>query len=407
MDYWRKNLYILWGTQFLAMMGMNLVVPFLPFYVRQLGITDEAELARWSGLIFAGPFFMAFIATPFWGSMGDKYGKKLMVVRAIFGLGASQILIGFAQSPLQLLLFRIVQGAISGFIASTLALVSSSTPKEKTGYALGFLQSATAAGTVLGPFIGGVLADLIGYRAIFFVVAILCFVGGFVVIRFVEERAQPGSEETYFTIRQNISFMLHNKQIRLIAAIIVIAQAAALMIESIFALYIERFATGAQFISTLTGVIFSIAGIFMLGSSPWWGKRNDRVGYKKNLAIALGGTGIAYSLHAFVPSLYLLAPLRALLGFFRGGILHSLFSLTSLHSPENRKSGLIGLASSMAILGNMIGPLLGGLIAGQLGVRAVFAFNSVVLIAMSAIVWYNLVDLPSTGHEFREPDEMS
>src|SRR5258706_1317947 len=73
MEVWRKNLYTLWGTQFLAMVGMNLVVPFLPFFIRQLGVTDETALAQWSGIVFARPFLSAFIATPFWGSLGDRY----------------------------------------------------------------------------------------------------------------------------------------------------------------------------------------------------------------------------------------------------------------------------------------------------------------------------------------------
>ena len=117
MDLWRKNLYVLWATQFIAMVGMNLVVPFLPFYIRQLGVTNDAEVVRWSGLVFAGPFVSSFFATPIWGNLGDRYGRKPMVIRALFGLALSQVLIGFSQNVMQVFLFRIFQGAISGFIA--------------------------------------------------------------------------------------------------------------------------------------------------------------------------------------------------------------------------------------------------------------------------------------------------
>ncbi len=192
MEPWRKNLYILWATQFLAMVGMNLVVPFLPFFIRELGVTDPDELARWSGLVFSGPFVLSFIATPIWGALGDRYGRKNMVVRAIFGLAVSQLLVGFSQDVIQLFIFRIVQGAISGFIASSLALVSTNTPREKVGYALGLMQSASAGGMVLGPFVGGLLADLIGYREIFFVTASLCTIGGVVVV-FLRARSSTRS----------------------------------------------------------------------------------------------------------------------------------------------------------------------------------------------------------------------
>ncbi|MGB6123459.1 MAG: MFS transporter [Bacteroidota bacterium] len=222
MDLWRKNLYILWGTQFLAMVGMNLVVPFLPFYIRELGVSDPQQLARWSGLVFAGPFFISFFAIPLWGTLGDRYGRKAMVVRAIFGLGLSQALIGLAQTPLQLLLFRMVQGGISGFIASSLALVSTTTPRNRIGYALGFMQSSTAAGMVLGPFVGGLLADLIGYREIFFVTATLCFTGGVVVWANVRELPRPGPEARRFTVLDNLRLVVGDRRLRMVALTLVV-----------------------------------------------------------------------------------------------------------------------------------------------------------------------------------------
>lgn len=387
MESWQKNLYVLWSTQFLAMVGMNLVVPFLPFYIRDLGITDQNELAKWSGLVFAGPFFTAFIATPFWGTMGDKYGKKLMVVRAIFGLGISQLLIGFSQNVFQLFLFRILQGAISGFIAAVLSLISTSTPKERIGYSLGLLQSATSGGVMLGPAFGGFLADIIGYREIFFITAGLCFIGGFVIVKFVHEVPQAQPMTNSVSVFQNFKFMFTNSQLRIVAVTIIISQAAALMIEPLFALYIESFKTSIKYISTLTGIIFAIAGIFMVISSPWWGKRNDRVGYKHNLIYSLTGTGIAYGLHIFVPNLIMLGVLRAGLGFARGGILHALYSITSLKSPPERQSGMIGIASSLTLLGNLMGPLAGGMIAGNLNINFVFITICFLFLVTGFIVW--------------------
>ncbi|MBI5020009.1 MAG: MFS transporter [Ignavibacteriales bacterium] len=367
---------------------MNLVVPFLPFYIRQLGVTDQTELARWSGLVFAGPFFTAFIATPIWGSMGDKYGKKAMVVRAIIGLGVSQVLIGFSQNVYHLLFFRLLQGAISGFIAATLALISSSTPRERIGYALGLLQSANAGGTMLGPAIGGFLADIMGYREIFFITASLCFIGGFVIARFVRDVPQSEEIDSKSSVVQNIKFMFRHKQLRTIAVVIVISQIAALMIEPLFALFIESFKTTTKYISTLTGFTIAISGVFMVISSPWWGKRNDLFGFKKNIIYALSGTGVTYALHMIVPNLFSLMFLRAGMGFVRGGILHTLYSMTNHFSPDNRKSGMIGIASSLTVFGNMIGPLLGGWVAGNWGIQSVFIINSFLFLICASIIWF-------------------
>jgi DHA1 family multidrug resistance protein-like MFS transporter len=393
MESWKRNLYILWGTQFFAMVGMNLVVPFLPFYIRDLGVANPNELARWSGLVFAGPFFTSFIATPVWGSMGDRHGQKLMVVRAIFGLGISQILIGFSQDVYQLFLFRMLQGAISGFIASALALVSTSTPKERMGYALGLLQSATAGGGMIGPAIGGFLADTIGYREIFFLVAAVCFGGGFIIMRFVNEAPHVRTDGSKTSIPANFRLMFTDRQLRVIGITIVLSQAAAMMIEPIFALFIEQFKASTSYLSTVTGVIFSITGVFMVIGAPWWGNRNDRLGYRRNLTYALAGTGIAYGLHMVVPGLILLGILRAGLGFVRGGILHALYSMTSLRAPENRRSGMIGIASSLTTMGNLIGPIAGGMVAGNFGIRSVFGFNSVLFLIGSLVVWRYIAEV--------------
>ncbi|MBI5214354.1 MAG: MFS transporter [Ignavibacteriae bacterium] len=386
MEIWKKNLYTLWAAQFLTMIGMNLVIPFLPFYIRHLGVTDQQELAMWSGLAFSGTFMSSFIATPIWGSLGDRHGKKMMVVRAIFGLGVAQIFVGFSQDVYQLFFFRMVQGAISGFIPAAIALVSSSTPKEKIGYSLGFLQSATAGGAVFGPFVGGILADFIEYRYIFFIVAGLCFIGGLFIMKFVQEVEQPETLKTRSSVFDNYKFVFTNNQLRLIAITIVIGQASALMIESIFALFVEHFFQQTEYVSTLTGIVVAISGLFMFIAAPWWGKRNDRIGFKKNLSVALAGTGAFYAAHIVVPGLVVLMILRAGLGFVRGGILHTLFSLSNHHAPADRKSGLMGIASSMAVLGNMLGPLTGGYIASQFGITTVFAVNSVMLMTAGFVI---------------------
>ncbi|MBP1679661.1 MAG: multidrug transporter, partial [Bacteroidetes bacterium] len=380
------------------MAGMNLVVPFLPFYIRQLGVTDPTSLARWSGLVFAGPFFLSFIATPVWGSLGDRYGRKMMVVRALIGLAISQLLIGFAQDVIQLLIFRVVQGAISGFIAANLALVSTNTPKERMGYAIGFLQSATAAGTVLGPAVGGLLADLIGYREIFFITAALCFIAGMVVLASVVEQVRPGQGERSYSVFDNARFMWNDRRIRIVGFTMVIGQLSVLMIEPIFALFVEGLSAGSRYVSTLTGAVFSVSGFFMVIAAPWWGRRNDKTGFRRNLTIALTvvglayllhtvvGVGLAYLLHTVVGNLIQLAALRAVLGFARGGVLPALYSIVSLLTPAERRGGTMAIASSLTVLGNMIGPMMGGMIAGTFGITATFVANGALLLLTSLLV---------------------
>jgi DHA1 family multidrug resistance protein-like MFS transporter len=397
---WRKNLYIIWAAQFIAMMGMSSVVPFLPFYIRDLGVTTHEEVARWSGYVFSAPFLFAFFLTPVWGFLGDRYGRKLMVVRAVFGLAISQVLVGLSQSVEMLFLFRMLQGAISGFIAAALALVSATTPPERSGYALGILQTSTAAGSVLGPLVGGPLSDAVGYRPIFFIVAALCAISGFMVIRMVKEAPRHKTEsESKHTLASNYIHAFRSPVIRIALALIFITQVSVLMIQPVFALYIEYLEPNKAFLATIAGVIFSIAGIFMVISAPWWGKRNDAKSYKKNLTIAIAGASVAYFLQGVVSQAYQLVVLRALQGFCVGGILPTLYSYISKNTAISRRGGMMGIASSFNVLANLFGPTAGGYVAAYIGLRENFYFTSGMLILSLMFLRRTFVDMRGTvGH---------
>ena len=413
LEPWRKNLYIIWASQFIAMMGMSLVVPFLPFYIRSLGVSSPEDVARWSGFVFAGPFFISFFLTPVWGYLGDRYGRKLMTVRAIFGLAASQLFIGLATSVEMLFLFRMIQGAISGFLAAALALVSANTPREKSGYAVGLLQTAQSSGNVIGPLVGGSLADAFGFRPIFFIVAGLCVISGIVIIRFVQETNVPKSNtQQQHSLVRNYTYAFQSKPIRIALGIILISQVSVFMIQPIFALFVESLVSNTEYIATMAGAIFSVVGVFTVISAPWWGKRNDVKSYKKNLSIALFGAGISYAAQGLVTSPYQLIFFRATLGFCLGGMLPTLYSYISKNSILERRGGIMGIASSFNILANMIGPLAGGFIAAHVGLRQNFFITGGLLILAVVFVQLFFVDMresqvPASASEERVRPMMS
>ena len=398
LEPWRRTLYVVWSAQFIAMMGMSLVVPFLPFYIQSLGVTAPDELARWSGYVYAGPFFVSLFLTPVWGFLGDRYGKRLMIIRAIFGLGVSQVLIGFSQTVEMLFFFRILQGAISGFIAAALSLVSSSTPRQHSGYALGLLQTATASGSVIGPLVGGSLADLVGFRPLFFVVGGLCAVAGILVVRYAEEppleQSASGDQHTFAS---NFGYVYSSAPIRGAVIIILLSQLALLLIQPIFAIFVEFLEPNNPNLATLAGAIFSMTGVFMVISSPWWGKRNDAQSYKRNISLAIGGAALACAAQGFVTQAYQLLFLRALQGFCMGGILPALYSYISKNTLPARRGGIMGIASSAHILAAIIGPITGGYIASTFGLRVSFYMTGIVLIISFLFVKTVFVDLREQG----------
>jgi len=388
LDSWRKNLYVIWLAQLIAMIGMSMVIPFLPLFIKELGVSDLPQLKRWSGLVLSGVFITAFLATPVWGWIGDRVGKKKMVIRAVFGLALSQFLIGLSQDVVQLFIFRMLQGALSGFVAAALALVSSNTPKENSGYAIGFLASSTAAGNVLGPFIGGLLADSFGYRNVFFITSAMCFVSGLLVVFLVKE--VNISRNTDGNLLDNYKYVSRHHQLKIAMFTLILSAASISMIQPMFALFIAQRIEAIRYLATITGAIFGVLGVFQVISSPIWGKRNDRNGIRKNLSFALLGAGIGYAAHVATTGLWELIPVRAFLGFCVGGVLPSLYTFISHYTPLERKGGVMGIASSLTMLGNLLGPLSAGYIASFTSINFIFILSGVLLVVGSFVVYINL-----------------
>lgn len=366
-----------------------MVIPFLPFYIRELGITNQDELEHWSGIVFSGPFILSFILTPVWGMLGDRFGKKTMVMRAIFGLAVSQLLIGFSANVVQLFIFRMVQGAISGFIASSLALVSSSTPKERSGYAIGILQTSISSGTVIGPFIGGIISDMTSYRTVFFVTSALCFISGILVFIIVKEPERTAVKKVY-TVVENYKYVFGKSEILTAMISITFIQISITIAQPVFALFVESITKGTEYISTLTGAIFGTLGIFSVISSPWWGRRNDTKSFKKNIIIAITGAGLAYCLHTFITNPFLLFPVRAFLGFCIGGIIPVLYAYINKNISDERKGGVMGIASSFTLFGNLVGPLLCTLLLLKLPLKYIFLIAGLMLFVNAILIVYNV-----------------
>lgn len=371
------------------MVGMSMVVPFLPLYIKDLGITEQSEVERWSGLAFAGPFILSFFLTPVWGMLGDKYGKKSMVVRAIIGLSVSQFLVGMSQDVIQLFIFRMFQGAASGFIPASLALVSANSPKEKSGYIIGVLQMAISAGTIIGPFIGGFIADLTSHRLVFFITGSVCLISGILVILMVKDTKIITNKR--LSVLDNLKYSFSNKTLSTALVSVALTQMAVSITQPGFTLFVESLIDNRDFLSTFSGILFGVTGVATAVSSPLWGKINDKNGVNKNLFIAMFVGVTALTLHSFVFSYFLLIPLRIILGFCIGGMIPVFYSVISNFTPDERKGGVMGLASSFTILGNMLGPLLYSLITPVIGLRNIFMFAGILL--FSNIIYINFIKI--------------
>jgi MFS family permease len=383
---YKQNLLFISIAQFFAMLGMSSVIPFMPLFIKELGITNPSEANIWSGLIFAGPYFLSIIVTPIWGALGDKYGRKLMIVRAVFGLFIAVILMGFVQNIYQLFALRIFQGAVSGMIAAALAFVSSNTPTEKSGYAIGILQSSLSAGNIIGPFAGGIISDFFGVRSVFIIVGLMTFIAGTFVLFFVKEEVKPIRNNDSVSIINNFKYVNKNKNIRFIILLLILSQAGINYTNPIFLFYVETLDAPKEFLSTITGSLLAVVGLMSIFFSPLWGKRSDRKDYKKTVRISSFIISIAAFAHIIVHHYILLYPIRIVVGIFFSAVLPTLYTALNKYTRTENKGGVMGIASSANLLGTLIGYLSCGIVASAFGLEFTFVISGLLLLFVAALL---------------------
>ncbi|GAB5465465.1 MAG: multidrug efflux MFS transporter [Candidatus Kapaibacteriales bacterium] len=389
-EIWKKNLAVLSLAQFIAILGMMAAVPFLPNYVRELGVEGDANVKTWSGLVFAGVYFSGLIMIPMWGSLGDKFGRKNMAVRAIFGLAISVALMAFAQNITQLFLLRILQGALSGFIPASLAFVSANTPNEKSGFAIGILQSANAAGNVLGPFLGGQFADAYGVRNVFLIIGGLCFIAGILVTFFIQEDTSVLDTKKGLRVLKNLRYVWERSDLRVIFIAIILTQTAIQITVPIFPFFVESKGAAADHLAGTTGNLFAIIALFSIMLSPVFGKLNDKHKWYKILVFTAPSAAAAIGLHIFAPDYYYLYPLRAMLGIALPGLIPCFYAALSKRSPGNIKSGIMGIASSGTLIGSLIAFTSSGYIAAYYGMDMVFIVSALFFTIVGVIAFWKI-----------------
>jgi DHA1 family multidrug resistance protein-like MFS transporter len=377
---WKRNLLVLIGAQTLAVSAMGIIIPLIPFFVRELGTVDRAAVERWSGLIFSGPFLAAALMSPVWGFVGDKYGHKMVVVRAVAGLAVVNFLLTWVQSPLQFYVLRLLQGAVTGFIPAALAITSASTPSEKLPDALGKLYASASAGRLIGPAAGGILAGFLGFREIFVLVGAIISVAAVVVVVYLKDPPRAaGAREA--SALGNVRYVLGDGRTRLGMAGLLLGMSAISMAMPIFPLYVEDLVLDEGRNATVwTGIGFAVVAGATLLASTFLGRIADRLGLKIVLLLALGVSSVALALHPFAADLPQMLALRALLGIGAAGIAPTLHTMINRKAPEEIRGGIAGFASSATIFGFFLGPMSGGWLANRLGVGGVFEVAAVLLL---------------------------
>ena len=383
MELWKRNLIICCIADFIVSIGMSQMSPMLPLYVAELGIHEPGEVARWSGIIFGCNFISLAIFSPIWGRLSDRFGRKPMVLRASLWLSVIMFGMGVAQNVWQLTGLRLLQGALSGFQAAVVPLITQETPADRSGWALGVLFASQVSGALIGPLFGGLLAELIGYRGTFFVISAFCF-AGFLSLLFIHESFHPCTKEA----ADSLPHVWHTlPQPRLILGLFIttlVMQFAIMALQPLITVYITQLLTAPDHTALIAGAVFSCSGFASMLTASSLGHLSDRIGAQKILLASLVLAGLCFIPQAFVRTPAELGVLRFILGIAIAGLLPSVNSLIRQYTPVTCLGRIYGLNQSAQFIGMFSGAVLGGQLAAAIGIRNVF-FVTAALLLLNAI----------------------
>ncbi len=379
MEIWKRNLYIMWIAEFIAIIGFGVILPFIPYFVQELGVTDKAQVKFFAGLAIAlAPLTMALFA-PIWGALADRLGRKVMVERAMFGGALIFFATAFVGDIYMFLFLRALQGCFTGTVAAANTLVASSAPRERAGYAQGTLQVSVYLGTLLGPTIGGVVGDLWGYRTAFLVTSALLLLGG-VLVLWVEEHFVPITRERAMGgLPSDLRVILGMSSLVTVFGLRVISRLGDRILSPILPLFVQSLSPAGARVASTTGIILGASALMSAIGAIVLGRASDRLGARSVLFFcALASAGL-YALQFFVTDTRQLLLGQSLVGFVLGGTLTSLSAMLAKLSPEGRQGAVYGLDASAMSIANFLGPLAGAGIAIVFGLPSGFLFAAAVL----------------------------
>ncbi|WP_203632194.1 MFS transporter [Lacticaseibacillus suibinensis] len=395
---WRRNLSVLWGCTFVAGIAFSEITPFMSLYVAQLGDFTKNQISFYSGVVYAATFFVTAIVSPIWGALADRKGRKIMLIRASLGMAGAMFLMGLVTNVWQLIALRALQGLFSGFVSNAQALIASQAPRKNAGKALGTLVTGSTSGMLMGPVIGGVLAQLVSIRVTFFITAGLLLLAGIISGLFVTEAFVPVERKK--DGKSGLSGLLGQfRDPRLIIVLLLstmFVQLGNASIAPIISLYVKELMHSQGLYALVAGIIAALPGISNILSAPRLGAYGDRHGSGRVLVAGYLFAVLVYLPQGFVTSVVVLGGLRLLVGISDGALFPTIQTLLTKNSPSSATSAIFSWNQSFQALGNMFGALLGGTLAGLFDYNVVFITTALLLLINFAMLWFTE---PSLRHQ--------
>ena len=363
METWKRTVYISLVCVFCTSFGVSQLGPILPLYFHDLGVNTPEGMSLWSGLATGITFLIVCLAAPFWGRLADRKGRKITLIRSSFGMALCNVLIAFQTTPEGVVLIRLIQGLVSGFYSASITLIASESPIERTGWALGLLASANLAGSLIGPLLGGYIADTVGIRNDFIIVGILMGLAGVLATAFIHENYVPKPNI------EKLSISKLKEQIPEFSSIVALCVASfiyaicIMSLQPVISVYIKGIVpSNTENLAFIAGAVFSAMGIAQLMSSSPLGKR----------VVSLIYVGLFNIPQAYVTDVYQLALIRFLQGFGLGGMLPALNTYLSSKTPREFTGQVFSYNQSCLFFGYFLGAIGGSSLMALLGFTTLF-----------------------------------
>jgi MFS transporter, DHA1 family, multidrug resistance protein len=383
---WRRNLAALWFAEFMAIFGFSFAFPFLSIFISQdLGVPRGSQLDLWTAAAASASGLAMGIASPIWGVMGDRYGRKPMLIRSMVGGALTVGLIYFARTPTDLLVLRFLQGATSGTVAAATALVAAETPRSRVGWALGVVTSAVALGGAIGPVVGGLAGAVFGLRLVFLGGGVLLLISLAPVLLIVRE--SPRVRRTGPRL-STLALVGERPGLKRALAVLVGSQGLISVCNSATQqlAVLRLFEMMSSGVAATTGVGFGLAGLASSGAAVFYTSVTRRLGYVRTAAGAAGLVAIAVALIGVAPLVSLVVIGIGLNGLFSGVVIPATASMIGLETPPEAQSTIFGINASSVAFGFFLGPLIGGGVAATGGVPAALLVIAALALGLAALL---------------------
>jgi len=395
---WQRTMWAMVGIQFIMTMSFSILSPIMPLFLPKLGVTRPAQIDLWAGILNGTTSFVAAFASPLWGRVADRRGRKLMLLRSSFAISLFTGLMGLSLNVWQFFGARALMGAFAGFSASAIALVASQVPEQRLGYALGWLSTGQLVGGLVGPVVGGAVSDVTGsYRVPFYCTSAICLLTMVLAWAMVQERfTPPGRGRRQQSMLSGLGLLTRSAGLLPLFFVLLLAQFGVRTVQPVVTLFVQQLVGNPANLATLAGIAFSVTGVADLIASPFLGKRSDQIGYRKVLLICLFGAAVMSLPQAFARGYWTFVAERFGVGCFIGGILPTANALVGRMVPRAQRGTVYGMTASATFLGNSLGPLTGGGVAATLGLRWVFLVTAALLLANLVWVYFTVPEYTET-----------